>query len=218
MSISSILDPNTNDESWKVLEVYGANINQNAAIGGTLTVNNLTVTGNSNLSSASARYNLAPQPPSRVGLIGGYLILSSDPNPSFVPFTTTTPQGLYDYISPNGNFHMVDPYTLQIDVAGFYNFSFQMIILSNSAAQVIFQLLSSDYPYVVGQVPPALSSVINLGPVNSIFPFLPYSNGGSIFSNSLVNCTQNQQFKIAYIINDNGEIPGTSCLSINKVG
>lgn len=180
-----------------------------------LTTNNLTVTGTSNLSNASARYNVSPQPPNRVGLIGGYLIFSSDPNPSFVPFTQTIPMGLYDYINTNGNFTMIDPYSLQINNTGFYTVSFSITVLSNSTSDIVFQLLSSQYPFTVGSVPPILDGIFNLVPISVITT--PYSNAIAYNCSSNAALNSGDIVKLAYLTSADSEISLTSNFSINRI-
>ncbi len=46
MSIREILNPETINETWKLLEVYGADVFQNVNVGGTLTCNGLVLNGN----------------------------------------------------------------------------------------------------------------------------------------------------------------------------
>lgn len=215
MSISNLLDPNTGAESWKSLYVNNGNFNNNVSVANTLTVNNLQVSGNTNLTTSSARYNINPQPPNRVGIINGYLIYSTDPNPSFIPFTTDTPQGLYDYISPNGNFEMTDSYTLHILQSGKYQFSFEMIVLSNSTAQIVFQLLSSQYGYTIGMVPPICASIQQLTPL-TLIP-TPYSNGLVLNCNALASVSAGDDIKLGYLTNADCEISLTSNMCINKV-
>lgn len=209
MSLSNVLDTATNNETWKKLYVYDLNAFNS------ITTNNLTVTGSSNLSNASARYNLMPQPPPRVGIIGGYLIYAVDPNPSFIPFTTTTPQGLFDYIQPNGNFIMTDPYTLHFNNGGSYNLSFEMILLSNSPANITMQLLSSQYPFTVGGVPPVIGTISVLQGI-TVLP-VPYTNGftANCSANMIVNA--GDDLKLAYLTSADCEISLTSNLSINKI-
>ncbi len=210
MSISNILDSETSNETWKKLYVYDV-VSSNS-----ITTNNLVVTGTSNLSSATARYNLIPQPEPRVGLIGGYLIYASDPNPSFVPFTTTTPQGIFDYIQPNGNFEMIDPYTLHFNRTGIYNISFEMIAFSNSPSNITFQLLSSQFPYDLGMVPPIIATIAVLQPVTVLA--LPYTHGCTNNCSANVIVGIGDEFKLGYITSADGELSLTSNLSINKIG
>jgi hypothetical protein len=181
----------------------------------TLTATNLVVTGTSNLGSASARYNIQPFAP-RIGLIGGYLIYASDPNPSFIPFITNTTQGIYDYINGNGSFEMIDQFTLQINRTGFYSVSIEMITLSNSGANIVYQLLSSQFPFTPGAVPPILSPIGTLTSVTAIT--LPYSFAGT--PNCTCNCVLNagDTVKLAYLTTADGEIALTSNFSINRIG
>lgn len=214
MSIYELLTPIP--KPWANINVNSINVDTDANINNVLTVNQLNVTGSANLASASARYNLAPQPPSRVGLLTGYLIFASDPNPSFIPFTTTTPQGLFDFINPSGNFSMIDPYTLQFDKAGFYSISFSFIVLSNSPSEIIFQLLSSKYPFTVGTVPPVITSFgllmpqsLLLAPYSHVFTYNVSSNGSFDIG---------EQLKLAYLTSADSEISLTSNFSISKIG
>lgn len=204
MSISNLLEQNNYD------------LKSNSLTATNITVNQLSVTGSSNLSSASARYNMEPQPAERIGLIGGYLIYANDPNPSFIPFTTTIPLGLYDYIQGNGQYEMIDPYTLQINVAGKYQISYQMIIVSNSPAQIVFQLLSSKYPLNIGNVPPVIGSINQLNTA-TLIPF-PYTNALTSTSDALASFDAGDQLKLGYLVSADSEISLTSCLSINKIG
>ncbi len=262
MSISNIFESVTYNQKWKAIKAYSGDF-YDTITSQNIVVNNLNVTGTSNINGAtgargstgatgstgsigftgatgstgsigftgatgatgstfmsSARYNIDPQPPPRQGLIGGYLIYSTDANDGInnaIPFITTTPQGILDYIEPNGNFHMVDPYTLQFDIPGNYEVSVQLLIVTNSAAQIVFQLLSSLFPYTVGMVPPILSPIINAVPIGGLLP-TPYSHGGIITASVNIQVPLNLQAKLCYIVNDTCEISLTSCMSINKIG
>ena len=223
MSISQIMAADLGSETWKNLYIHDLTISGSfTGPTGSIPSGPVGPQGNTGSTGAtgtfsigSARYNIDPS--SRPGLIGGYLIFAADPNPSFIPFTTNTPQGLYDYISPNGNFHMVDPYTLQIDITGQYNISIQMLVLSNSSAQVVFQLLSSQFGYVIGTVPPVISPITQLSLISSILPSLPYTNGGILTAPANETFTSGDQLKLAYITSVDAEISATCCLSIIKL-
>ncbi len=220
MSIENLLTPNdgTNKAAMN-LNINDIDVAGNATVANTLTVTNLQVTGSSNLTSASARYNISPNNP---GIIGGQLILTTDANDGIqnsIPFTTTVPQGIDDYIQPNGNFVMLpDTKTLKILVAGQYIVNFQMLVVSNATDAVIFQLLSNKSPYIVGMVSPILTSIAQYVPVSTIFPFLPYSNGCSMVSSANAQFDQDEELRVCYVTGTNGEVSLTSCLSINKIG
>lgn len=49
MSLNSILTINANDARWKDFDIWNLGIDNNLAVGGTTILNNLMVTGNSNI-------------------------------------------------------------------------------------------------------------------------------------------------------------------------
>jgi hypothetical protein len=200
MSVRDTIGPGTGTES---IDVY-----------------NLTVNGEflaPDTFKGSARYNILPTP-ARTGIIDGYLIFATDPNPSYVPFNTGAPQFGLDYSTPGNppQFTLTDSNTLTCNIEGDYILSMSMTCVGTMPCSIIFQILSSTFPFIVGAVPPVLSALAAL--VTPPFALPPPYNGGFGLNGSCnAHLVPGQFVRVAYLCSANAEISLTSNLSVVTV-
>ncbi len=226
MSLNHIVagNPNPLNAEFNDLKINGSlqfagSINYaNLSVSGLTTVNNLDINGNVNVSSTisgSARYNIDSS--SRPGIIGGYLILAADPNPSYIPFNMGPPQGIFDYANPNSAFILSDPFTITFNQSGNYSISFGMIVVGTAPTQTMFQLQSSQFPFGIGGVPPMSDSFGSLQ-IITLLPLPPPYDSAFVY-NATCNAAINAGdfIRLAYLTNANAEISLSSNLSITKI-
>lgn len=179
-----------------------------------LRVNNLTVDGTLLTHKyvpalASGRINVPTGPAQPLN--------PTDPNPSYIEFSTTGFNNLYDYRSFDDSFTILNSTTIRVNIAGDYLIGFYSVVVTDGdPGSAIFEVQNISNG-AIGTVDPILGQIVEYKAPDFLTNPFQYSYVGTQSGMVTAKISANTNLRVAYMVSENCFLLPTSCLSICRI-